>query len=105
MLMRCNYRNPECRAYHGHGFYQTKGHKIIEDDALRNQVLITSAQTGFEIEYLVEICASVEINSDAFAFEGLAKVYNRLHNNKLPTATADRRIEVKPHRMVTVPQT
>ena len=97
--MRCNNRNPECRAYHGHGFYQTKGHKIFEDDALRNQVLITSAQTGFEIEYLVEICASVEINSDAFAFEGLAKVYNRLHNNKLPTATADRRIEVHRKRL------
>ena len=95
--MRCNNRNPECRAYHGHGFYQTKGHKIFDDDALRNQVLITSAQTGFEIEYLVEICASVEINSDAF--EGLAKVYNRLHSNKLPTATADRRIEVHRKRL------
>ena len=59
--------------------------------------LITSAQTGFEIDYLVEIGASVEINSDAF--EGLAKVYNRLHNNRLPTATADRRIEVHRKRL------
>ena len=64
--LRCNLRNPVCRAYHGYGFYQTKGNKIFEDDALRNQVLITSAQTGFEIDYLVEIGASVEINSDAF---------------------------------------
>ena len=97
VAMRCNNRNPECRAYHGHGFYQTNGHKIFEDDALRNKVLITSTQTGFEIDYLVEIGAAVEINSDAF--EGLAKVYNRLHNNKLPTATADRRIEVHRKRL------
>ena len=95
--MRCNNRNPECRAFHGHGYYQTNGHKIFEDDALRNKVLITSSQTGFEIDYLVEIGASVEINSDAF--EGLAKVFNRLHNNKLPTATADRRIEVHRKRL------
>ena len=97
MPLRCNLRNPVCRAYHGYGFYQTKGNKIFEDDALRNQVLITSAQTGFEIDYLVEIGASVEINSDAF--EGLAKVYNRLHNNRLPTATADRRVEVHRKRL------
>ena len=95
--MRCNNRNPECRAYHGYGFYQTKSNKIFEDDALRNKVLITSAQTGFEIDYLVEISASVEINSDAF--EGLAKVYNRLHSNRLPTSTADRRIEVHRKRL------
>ena len=95
--MRCNKQNPHCRAYHGYGFYQTKGNKIFEDDALRNKVLITSTQTGFEIDYLVEIGASVEINSDAF--EGLAKVYNRLHNNRLPTATADRRVEVHRKRL------
>ena len=95
--MRCNNRNPECRAYHGYGFYQTKSNKIFENDALRNKVLITSAQTGFEIDYLVEISASVEINSDAF--EGLAKVYNRLHSNRLPTSTADRRIEVHRKRL------
>ena len=94
--MRCNNRNPECRAYHGYGFYQTKSNKIFEDDALRNKVLITSAQTGFEIDYLVEISASVEINSDAF--EGLAKVYNRQptsnsncrQKNRGPQETADR---------------
>ena len=96
-VMRCNNKNPVCRAYHGFGHYQTKGHKIFEDDALRNKVLMTSTQTGFEIDYLVEICASVEINSDAF--EGLAKVFNRLHNNKLPTSTSDRRIEVHRKRL------
>ena len=95
--MRCNNRNPECRAYHGHGFYQTQGHKIFEDDALRNNVLVTSAQTGFTIDYLVEVSGLVEINSDSF--EGLSKAYNRFHNNKLPTDTADRRIEVQKKRL------
>ena len=90
-------QNPECRAYHGHGFYQTQGHKIFEDDALRNNVLVTSAQTGFTIDYLVEVSGLVEINSDSF--EGLSKAYNRFHNNKLPTDTADRRIEVQKKRL------
>ena len=56
-------------------FYQTQGHKIFEDDALRNNVLVTSAQTGFTIDYLVEVSGLVEINSDSF--EGLSKAYNR----------------------------
>ena len=91
-VMRCNNRNPECRAFHGFGFYQAKKHRIYEDDALKNNILVTSAQTGFEISYLVEIAAATEINADSF--EGLSKVYNRLHNNKLPTSTADRRIDL-----------
>ena len=81
-VMRCNNRNPECRAFHGFGFYQAQKHRIYE----------TSAQTGFEISYLVEIAAATEINADSF--EGLSKVYNRLHNNKLPSSTADRRIDL-----------
>ena len=40
----------------------------------------------------MEIAAATEINADSF--EGLSKVYNRLHNNKLPTSTADRRIDL-----------
>ena len=91
-VMRCNNRNPECRAFHGFGFYQAQKHRIYENDALKNDILVTSAQTGFEISYLVEIAAATEINADSF--EGLSKVYNRLHNNKLPSSTADRRIDL-----------
>ena len=46
--------------------------KVFEADALKNKVLVISSQTAFEIEYLVEISYTVEINSDNF--EGLAKL-------------------------------
>ena len=96
-VMRCNNRNPECRAFHGFGFYQSKKHRIYENDALKNDVLVISAQTGFAMDYLVEIAAAIEINADPF--EGLSKVYNRMHNNKLPTSTADRRIDLYQKRL------
>ena len=54
-VMRCNNRNPECRAFHGFGFYQAQKHRIYENDALKNDILVTSAQTGFEISYLVTL--------------------------------------------------
>ena len=56
-----------------------------------------SAQTGFTVEYLEEVKAAVEINADSF--EGLAKLYNRLHNNRLPTSTANRRIDIHQRRL------
>jgi hypothetical protein len=53
----CNYRNKykECRTYYGHDFYQTKGNIVYENDALKHKILVTSSQTAFEIEYLIEI--------------------------------------------------
>ena len=63
--------------------------KVFEADALKNKVLVISSQTAFEIEYLVEISYTVEINSDNF--EGLAKLYNRMHNHRLPTAASAKR--------------
>ena len=50
--------------------------KVFEADALKNKVLVISSQTDFEIEYLVEISYTVEMNSDNF--EGLAKLYNQI---------------------------
>ena len=59
---------------------------MFEEDALRKDVLVVLPSTAFQIEYLIELTASIEINSDNF--EGLSKVYNRLHNKILPTYTA-----------------
>jgi hypothetical protein len=85
---RCNSKRNHCRAYHGHGFYKKDGKKVFEVDALRKDILVVSPQTAFQIEYLIELTASIEINSDNF--EGLSKVYNRLHNKRLPTDTASK---------------
>ena len=71
--------------------------KVFEADALKNKVLVISSQTAFEIEYLVEISYTVEINSDNF--EGLAKLYNRMHNHRLPTATSAKREDLCRKRM------
>ena len=68
---KCNNRNPECRAYHGYGYYTKGGTKVFENDALKNKILVTSGQTAFAIDYLVEVAAAIEINSDSF--EGLAQ--------------------------------
>ena len=35
--------------------------KVFEAEALKNKVLVTSSQTAFEIEYLVEISYTVEM--------------------------------------------
>ena len=71
--------------------------KVFEADALKNKVLVISSQTAFEIEYLVEISYTVEMNSDNF--EGLAKLYNQMHNHRLPTATSAKREDLCRKRM------
>ena len=63
---RCNSKRNHCRAYHGHGFYKKDGKKVFEEDALRKDILVVSPQTAFQIEYLIELTASIEINSDYF---------------------------------------
>ena len=94
---RCNSRATNCRALHGHGYFKWKGKKVYESDCLKNQILVTSSQTAFEIDYLLEITNSIEINSDNF--EGLAKLYNRMHNHRLPTATSAKREDLCRKRM------
>ena len=95
---RCNSRrNNECRAYHGYGFYKKDGGKVYENDALKKEILVVSPQSAFQIEYLIELAASIEINNDNF--EGLAKVYNRLHNRRLPSDTATKRQDLNRKRM------
>ena len=66
--------------------------RIYEDDALKNDILVVSNQTGFAMDYLVEIVGRVDISSATF--EGLAKEYNRFHHMKLPYDVMDRRVQI-----------
>ena len=70
---------------------------IIDREALENKYLIESSQSAFELEYLIEVSASIEINSANF--EGLTKQYNRQHNGKLPYDLMKRRIELNRKRL------
>ena len=98
--LRCNYRvgtgerKVECRAGHSHGFATYKGMRIYEDDALKNDVLIVSKQTGFTIDFLLETVGQVDISSGKF--EAMAKQYNRFHLRRLPFDVMDRRVEMNP---------
>ena len=96
--MRCNYRvgtgdrKVSCRAGHSLGFATSKGVRIYDDDALKNQFLVVSNQTAFTIDYLVEVVGQVSISSGKF--EAMAKQYNRFHLMKLPFDVMDRRVEL-----------
>ena len=74
---RCNSTNFACGVGYFHGYMTYQGMKILHDDALRNKVLVTSNQTGFDVEYLVELVSRVQISSTTF--EGAAKEFNRFH--------------------------
>ena len=84
----------DCRAGHSHGFYKYKGKSIYEDDSLKNDILVVSNQTGFAMDYMVEIVVRVDISSATF--EGLAKEYNIFDhmNMKLPYDVMDRRVQI-----------
>ena len=82
--------NQSCRAGYFYGYITYKGMTVYEDNALKKDVLVTSTNTGFDIEYLLELQGKIDISS--VTFEGEAKMYNRLHNRVLPTDTLDRRV-------------
>ena len=91
---RCNFRNSsfECGPGYCYGYTSYKGMKIISDDALQNPVLVTSSQTGFDLDYLVELVGRVHISSTTF--EGAAKEFNRFHNMNLPFDVLEMRTEI-----------
>ena len=95
---RCRFRvgtgsmKVACRASYSLGSKNYKGMKIYEDDALKNDILVVSAQSAFHIDFLVEIVGQVNISSATF--EGIAKQYNRFHQMKLPCDVMDRRVEL-----------
>ena len=85
-------RKVVCRASHSLGFKNYKGVRIYEDDALKNDILVVSAQSAFHVDLLVDIVGQINISSATF--EGIAKQYNRLHQMKLPLDVMDRRVEL-----------
>ena len=50
------------------------GHVVFENDALHHEVLVTSEQTGFDIEYLVDLANRVQLQNATFESE--AKVFD-----------------------------
>ena len=96
---RCNFSNSnfECGAGYYHGYMTYKGMKIVHDDALKNDVLVTSSQTGFDVDYLVEFVSRVQISSTTF--EGASKEFNRFHNMTLPFDVLNMRTELHRQRI------
>ena len=95
---RCNNKNKysNCRTGYFHGYLVTNGITVFEDNALKNEVLVTSNQTGFEIEYLIELKDRIQLSN--ITFEAEAKTYNRYHNRNLPFDTLQKRIEINQKR-------
>ena len=95
----CNNQNKHkpCRASYFHGYYRVKGKTVYQNEVLKGDYLVTSPQSAFEVSYLLELAAAVELCS--VNFEGMSSVYNRLHNSKLPSDTMPRRIELCRKRM------
>ena len=96
---RCNFRNYnfECGAGYYYGYLTYNGMKMVSDNALKNPVLITSSQTAFDMDYLVEFVSRVQISSTTF--EGAAKEFNRFHNLNLPYDVTGMRIELNRQRI------
>ena len=96
---RCNFRNAnfECGAGYFYGYMTLKGMKIFSDNALKNPVLVTSSQTAYDMDYLVEFVSRVQISSTTF--EGAAKEFNRFHNKNLPYDVTEMRVELNRQRI------
>ena len=56
---RCN--NRSCRVGAFYGYLSHGGDRIFMPDALSQEILVTSSQTGFMIDYLVEIVSDVHL--------------------------------------------
>ena len=59
-VRRCNNRNPACRALHGQGYHHEKKHRIYENYALKNDILVTGVSINskngvFFIKLIFEI--------------------------------------------------
>ena len=91
---RCSNQNTiqPCRVGAFYGYITFEGDKIYDTDCLKNEFLVTSNQTAFEISYLIEVVADIYLLQGCF--ESIAKKYNRLNNRHLPSATQERRMEI-----------
>ena len=99
MESRCNFRNSNfsCGASYYHGYMHSRGVKIFHDDALKEEVLMTSSQTGFTIEYLIELVNDVQIS--ATTFEAAAKKFDKFHKRNLPFDVKENRVELNRKRI------
>ena len=90
--MRCNNRSLPCRAGHYHGFVKDGTTKVMDDDVLKAEFLITSTQTAFAIDYLWDI--TLQILFSRATFEGLGNIFNNLHFTNLPFDMVQKRENV-----------
>ena len=58
---RCSNQNTiqPCRVGAFYGYITFEGDKIYDTDCLKNEFLVTSNQTAFEISYLIEVVADI----------------------------------------------
>ena len=96
---RCKFRNENfsCNSGYYHGYMTYRGATIWNDDALNEKTIVTSDQTGFDIDYLVEIIDDITISSTTF--EAAAKKFNRFHNTNLPFDVMEKRNELYEKRI------
>ena len=96
---RCNFKNGNftCNAGYFYGYMTYKGFTIWHVDALKKEILVTSDQTGFDIDYLVELAGDIAISSTTF--EAAAKKYNRFHNPSLPFDVLNKRVIINEKRI------
>ena len=78
---RCNNRLLSCRAGHYYGYHKMGATKHLEADILKNEFLVTSNQTAFEVKYLWDV--TLQILFSNASFESLGNVYNNLHFTNL----------------------
>ena len=86
---RCNNRTLPCRAGHYYGYIKTGQTKVLDQDVLKGEFLVTSSQTAFSIDSLWDVTLQ-QIFSRA-TFEGLGNIYNNLHFTHLPYDTLQKR--------------
>ena len=58
-VRRCNNRNPACRALHGQGYHHEKKHRIYENYALKNDILVTGASINSKMEFFLKLIFEV----------------------------------------------
>ena len=56
---RCNNRTTQCRAGHYYGYVKSGTSKVIDDDALKLEYLVTSNQTAFSVDYLWDMTLQI----------------------------------------------
>ena len=91
--MRCSDRK-SCRKGHFYGYTVSDGKIVYDEDCLKNEYLLTSRQTAFQVEYLYE--NTLHVLFSASSFQSLANVYNAFH---FATEETEKREEIWQERI------